>query len=132
MRPSLLLVVLDTPRMDAVSAYGFAEKTTPSFDTLAREGLLYRWALAPAPWTAPSHATLFTSVGPDQHGVGIDGRMFLGSDACIASQQCDPRAVLSRADGVPPTALEPARSRTVKRAVRGMGVDPFLQTWRTQ
>ena len=96
MRPSLLLVVLDTPRMDAVSAYGFAEKTTPSFDTLAREGLLYRWALAPAPWTAPSHATLFTSVGPDQHGVGIDGRMFLGSDACIASQHAT-RVPFSRA-----------------------------------
>src|SRR5262249_27755223 len=66
--------------MDAVSAYGFAERTTPSFDALAREGLLYRWALAPAPWTPPSHATLFTSVGPDQHGVGIDGRMVLGGD----------------------------------------------------
>lgn len=73
-------MVLDTTRMDAVSAYGFARGTTPSFDALAREGLLYRWALAPAPWTPPSHATLFTSVGPDQHGVGIDGRMVLGRD----------------------------------------------------
>ncbi len=66
--------------MDAVSAYGFVAGTTPSLDALAREGLRYQWALAPAPWTPPSHATLFTSVGPEQHGVGVAGRMVLGRD----------------------------------------------------
>ena len=79
-RPSLLLAVLDTTRMDAVSAYGFVDGTTPTIDALARDGLLYQWALAPAPWTLPSHATLFTSLGPEQHGVGVAGRMVLGGD----------------------------------------------------
>jgi arylsulfatase A-like enzyme len=76
----VLLVVLDTTRMDAVSAYGLASGTTPALDALARDGLLYQWALAPAPWTLPSHATLFTSVGPERHGVGVAGRMVLGRD----------------------------------------------------
>lgn len=77
--PSVLLVVLDTTRRDAVSVYGEVEGTTPYLDSLAREGLRYDWALAPSPWTLPSHATLFTSLGPERHGVGVGGRMVLGS-----------------------------------------------------
>jgi len=68
---------MDTTRMDAVSAYGIAEDTTPHLDSLAAQGLLYRWAQAPAPWTLPSHATLFTSLGPERHGVGVAGHMAL-------------------------------------------------------
>ncbi|MFQ5416749.1 MAG: sulfatase [Myxococcota bacterium] len=76
-RPSFLLVVLDTLRADAVSAYGSVDGTTPHIDALAAEGLRYERAFAPAPWTLPSHATLFTGVEPEQHGVGIAGRMVL-------------------------------------------------------
>ena len=38
-RPSFLLVVIDTLRADAVSAYGAVEGTTPFIDALASEGL---------------------------------------------------------------------------------------------
>jgi len=70
-RPSFLLFVMDTTRADAVSAYGRATfDTTPNFDALAREGLLYERAYAPAPWTLPSHASLFTGLLPASHGVG--------------------------------------------------------------
>lgn len=77
-RPSFLLVVIDTLRVDAVSAYGSEPGTlTPALDALAREGLRYTRAYAPAPWTLPSHATLFTGVGPEEHGVGVGGHMVL-------------------------------------------------------
>ena len=78
---------MDTTRMDAVSAYGEVEDTTPYLDSLAAEGLLYRWALAPAPWTLPSHATLFTSVGPEEHGVGVAGRMGLSAAHATLAEQ---------------------------------------------
>jgi hypothetical protein len=52
-RPSILLVVVDTLRADAVSAYGAVEGTTPAFDALAAGGLLYERAYAPSPWTLP-------------------------------------------------------------------------------
>ena len=39
-RPSILLVVVDTLRADAVSAYGAIEGTTPAFDALASGGLV--------------------------------------------------------------------------------------------
>ena len=79
--------MLDTTRRDAVSAYGALENTTPYLDSLAREGLLYEWALAPSPWTLPSHAALFTSLGPEHHGVGVGGRMVLGPQFTTLAQR---------------------------------------------
>ena len=39
-RPTLLLIVVDTLRASAVSAYGSVTGTTPQMDALARDGLL--------------------------------------------------------------------------------------------
>jgi arylsulfatase A-like enzyme len=66
--PSILLFVLDTVRADAVSAYGQVRGTTPATDALAAAGLRYGRAYAQAPWTLPSHATLFTGLLPSAHG----------------------------------------------------------------
>jgi len=79
-RPSIVLVVIDTLRADAVSAYGAVEDTTPSFDALASRGLLYEHAYAPSPWTLPSHASLMTGFEVDRHGVGVAGRMGLRAE----------------------------------------------------
>ena len=75
--PSILLITIDTLRADAVSAYGDVEATTPTFDTLAAAGHLYTRAYAPSPWTLPSHASLFTGMTIDGHGVGLQGRVTL-------------------------------------------------------
>lgn len=75
--PSVILIVIDTLRADAVSAYGAAEGTTPTLDGLAARGVVYRNALSPSSWTLPSHASLFTGVGVDRHGVGMPGRQLL-------------------------------------------------------
>lgn len=68
--PSILLFVLDTTRADAVSAYGAIQDTTPAIDSLAAKGILYTRAYSHAPWTLPSHTSLFTGLLPSQHGVG--------------------------------------------------------------
>lgn len=70
-RPSVLLVVIDTLRADAVSSYGEVEGTTPVLDGLAAQGLRYERSFAPAPFTASSHASLFTGLRVDEHGVGL-------------------------------------------------------------
>jgi arylsulfatase A-like enzyme len=70
-RPSILLVVLDTVRVDDVSAYGETAGTTPTVDALARVGIRYAHAYSNASWTLPSHATLFTGLLPHEHGVRI-------------------------------------------------------------
>jgi len=86
-RPSILLVVVDTLRADAVSAYGAIEGTTPAFDALASDGLLYQHAYAPSPWTLPSHASLLTGFGADRHGVGIAGRMGLRAELATLAER---------------------------------------------
>jgi arylsulfatase A-like enzyme len=70
--PSVVLISVDTLRADALGAYGGAVPT-PTFDRLAAEGALFEKAFAPAPATAPSHATLFTGQTPQRHGVLRNG-----------------------------------------------------------
>lgn len=68
-RPNVLLISVDALRADAVGAYGCPRRTTPFLDSLAARGRLFRNAYVPLPATAPSHATLLTSLHPVQHGV---------------------------------------------------------------
>jgi arylsulfatase A-like enzyme len=64
-----LLVVLDTVRADRLSAYGHARQTSRALDALFEErGVLFEDVTAPAPWTWPSHASLFTGEYPWVHG----------------------------------------------------------------
>ncbi len=86
-RPSVILIVLDTVRADAVSFYGKVEGTTPTFDALAAEGLAYRRAFAPSPWTLPSHASLFTGVGIAAHRVGTPGRVNLPGELTTLAER---------------------------------------------
>lgn len=68
-RPNVLLISVDALRADAVGAYGYPRNTTPFLDSLAAQGQLFTKAYVPLPATAPSHATLLTSLHPAQHGV---------------------------------------------------------------
>ncbi len=72
-RPSVLLVTLDTVRADRIGAYGHAGAATPRIDALARGGVRFETAVAAAPLTAPSHATLMTGRIPPRHGVRDNG-----------------------------------------------------------
>ena len=69
--PDVLLVVLDTVRADRLSAYGHDRPTSPRLDALARLGVLFEDVTAPAPWTWPSHASIFTGLPPAQHGAEL-------------------------------------------------------------
>ncbi|KAA3612762.1 MAG: DUF229 domain-containing protein [Planctomycetota bacterium] len=68
--PNVLLVVLDTVRADRLGCYGHFRPTSPQLDALAAEGVLFQNAFAAAPWTLPSHASLFTGLHPTSHGAG--------------------------------------------------------------
>lgn len=66
-RPNVLLVVLDTVRKDHLTPYGYDRPTTPTLEALAREATVYENAVAQAPWTLPSHASMFTGRYPSGH-----------------------------------------------------------------
>lgn len=69
-RPSVVLVIGDTLRADALSCAGGPEGLTPYVDRLAAEGVRFAQARAHAPWTLPSTASILTSLHPLEHGAG--------------------------------------------------------------
>ncbi len=69
---NLLLIVVDTLRADHLSCYGGATRT-PNMDALAASGVRFERAYSHIPITLPSHATMFTSTLPREHGVRNNG-----------------------------------------------------------
>jgi arylsulfatase A-like enzyme len=64
-RANLFVIVLDTVR--AMETVPLEEALTPTMATLAKEGMEFRRAYADAPWSLPSHASLFTGTNPSTH-----------------------------------------------------------------
>ena len=58
--PNVLFLVIDTQRAENLSLYGYVWSTSPHLDSLARESTVFDWAISPAPWTLPSHASMFS------------------------------------------------------------------------
>jgi len=79
--PDVLLVTIDTLRADRLGCYGYAAAHTPNLDALARRGARFAVAVAHAPLTAPSHASILTGVTPLGHGVRDNGAYVLPSSA---------------------------------------------------
>ncbi|WP_265108955.1 sulfatase [Halosolutus halophilus] len=96
---NVVLVILDTARSKSVGAFpddrdgtgpadgvGEASRSaplssghecdgpqpTPTLSRLAAEGTAFENAFATAPWTLPSHASLFTGLYPSEHGTHGD------------------------------------------------------------
>ncbi len=67
--PDVVFVVIDSARKERLSAYGHNRHTTPAFDAFAAEATLYENAFTPAPWTLPSHCSMFTGRFPSEHGI---------------------------------------------------------------
>ncbi len=72
---NVLLIVLDTVRADHLSLYGYTRDTTPNLRRLADQGVRFERARATAPWTLPSHASLFTGRWPHELDVERLGRL---------------------------------------------------------
>ncbi|WP_323191592.1 sulfatase [Halostella sp. PRR32] len=61
---NVVLVVADTTRYDdALTA-----EVAPNITELGSKGTTFTQAISPAPWTLPSHGSLFTGTYPSKHG----------------------------------------------------------------
>ncbi len=69
-RPHVILISIDTLRQDHLGLYGYPRSTSPTLDALAGESLVFENCFAPAPYTLPSHASMFTGLYPEEHGAG--------------------------------------------------------------
>ena len=67
-RRNVLFLVLDSLRKDRVSAYNEEVGFTENIGGLAESSVVFEDAVAQAPWTLPSHASMFTGEYPWEHG----------------------------------------------------------------
>ena len=70
---NILLITLDTTRADHLGCYGYEKALTPRLDGLARDGVRFARAYAPAPLTLPAHASIMSGLYPVAHGVRNNG-----------------------------------------------------------
>ena len=68
-QPDIIFIVLDTQRADRLGAYGYDKPISPNLDRFAAQATLFEQAVAPAQWTVPSHASMFTGLYPSAHQV---------------------------------------------------------------
>jgi arylsulfatase A-like enzyme len=67
---NVIVVSLDTLRAASVGSYGYARDTTPQLDRrVAAAGARVQHAIAPKPFTPPSHMTMLTGLEPCVHGI---------------------------------------------------------------
>jgi arylsulfatase A-like enzyme len=64
--PNVAVVVMDTTR--ARETVPAESALTPTLASIADAGTEFTEAVAPAPWTLPSHASTFTGTYPSKHG----------------------------------------------------------------
>jgi arylsulfatase A-like enzyme len=73
---NIVLIVIDTLRVEGLPFYGGRESTAPFLHDLAREGLVFERAWSTSSWTAPATASIFTSTHPNEHGVIVGLRAY--------------------------------------------------------
>ncbi len=71
-RYNVLLVTLDTTRVDYLSCYDPQKAgLTPNLDAIAADGIRFERAMAQAPTTPMSHASILTGLNPYEHGLRV-------------------------------------------------------------
>ncbi|SEH39792.1 choline-sulfatase [Halopenitus malekzadehii] len=65
---NVVFLVLDSLRTDRVSAYNADVEFTDHIQQLADSSIVFENAVTQAPWTLPSHASMFTGEYPWEHG----------------------------------------------------------------
>ena len=68
-KPNIIFILIDALRADRLGVYGYPGSISPVLDSIASESVVFERAIAQAPWTQPSVASLFCSYYPGAHKV---------------------------------------------------------------
>ncbi len=83
-RTNIVIIVLDTVRLDYTGSGGAESRLTPALDGLAAEGTAFTRAWSNAPWTLPAHASMFSGLLPSSHGCTGRNFKFLSPEPTFA------------------------------------------------
>ena len=76
-QPNVVLVVMDTLRVDHLSSYGYGRPTSPHLSELAERGILFEACYSTASWTWPATASILTGLTTMEHGLVGERSSFL-------------------------------------------------------
>ncbi|GMW03776.1 MAG: hypothetical protein AMXMBFR84_49100 [Candidatus Hydrogenedentota bacterium] len=65
---NVLVILIDTLRLDHLGCYGYARDTSPNLDALAQDSVRFTQLTPQSSWTRPSVASLLTGTYPSRHG----------------------------------------------------------------
>ncbi|MGA9839023.1 MAG: sulfatase-like hydrolase/transferase [Thermoplasmata archaeon] len=87
-RPNFLIIVLDAARWADFPGVGHPGGVPMPFtQELESHSIVFPKSVAPAPWTIPSHASLFTGLYPWEHGVNRRGTSDLPGNVSTLSER---------------------------------------------
>ena len=84
---NVLLITLDTTRADHLGPYGYSAAQTPTYDALAKRGIVFDECITPTAYTLPSHSSILTGLYPPAHGVRINGENALGDSQTTLAER---------------------------------------------
>ena len=96
LKPSVLLISMDTTRADRLGCYGSRAGATPNLDRWAAEGVVFENTLTPVPVTLPAHTSLMTGLLPQRHGVRNNGTYRVAGRPADPRGDCSPAPVTTR------------------------------------
>ena len=88
-RPNVLIVLWDTVRADRMSLYGHDRRTTPFLERFAADAVVYEHAIAASEWTGPTHASLFTGLPLQTHGMDVQHKWLDAHHLTLAEHLVD-------------------------------------------
>jgi len=77
---NIVLITIDTLRVDHLSCYGYEKNTSPNMDKLADKGALFLKATCQVPITLPSHTSILTGALPVYHQVRLNAEDVLADE----------------------------------------------------
>ena len=124
-RPPVVLITLDTARVDHLSVYGYGKPTTPRLEELAADSVVFSDCVGVSSWTLPAHASLFTGLFPSTHGAHYDPKGDVALSNALGEQQIFPHF---KANGLPRQAVTLAEVlRDDGYTTFGVGAGPWLK-----
>ncbi len=126
--PNVVVLAIDTLRVDHIGCYGYARPTTPNLDRFARAGVRFQNAYSVTSWTLPAVASLFTGLLPSRHGCYENGRL-LGDDTLTLARALHDQGYETAAMSTNFAYVNPGTSYPEPPLHFGQGFDTFQILW---
>jgi len=98
-RPNIVLLISDNQRLDTLGLLGRTPCRTPTWDGVARQGVVFESLRCTSPMCSPTRASIFTGFQPHQAGMPhlpFSSRVLLGEEELYNIAQ-DPHELDNRA-----------------------------------